>query len=311
MLDIDWRRLPALTTLRAFEATARLGGYSAAARALNVTPAAIAQQVRKLEADIGAALVRREGRGLALTEAGERFAVPLRDAFALIAKGYDDVRLQEATRGVRVSMTDYFGDAVILPRLGSFWKRHPAVPVSFSPDGNARPVDLDAFDVVVRGAPRGHVWEGCAQVTLLESPMAVCGAPSLIGSGPPDLGALPWLQDRSLGQPVFRRIVEGAGADPETIRIVDPGSARFELEAGLMGYGLIAGPEITVRKHLAEGSLVRVDRGVGMTAVYYALTRTAALAPPARLFLDWLVEICMPLSAKGHGNAGTGDAYSP
>ena len=37
MTDIDWRHLPALTTLRAFEATARMKGYSAAARTLNVT----------------------------------------------------------------------------------------------------------------------------------------------------------------------------------------------------------------------------------------------------------------------------------
>ena len=49
MTDPDWRQLPPLSTLRAFEATARLEGYSAAARALNVTPAAIAQQVSKLE----------------------------------------------------------------------------------------------------------------------------------------------------------------------------------------------------------------------------------------------------------------------
>ena len=74
MTDPDWRHLPPLSTLRAFEATARLEGYSAAARALNVTPAAIAQQVRKLEDEMGAALVRREGRGLVLTEAGRQLA---------------------------------------------------------------------------------------------------------------------------------------------------------------------------------------------------------------------------------------------
>ena len=52
MSEIDWRKMPALTSLRAFAATAREGGFSAAARRLNVTHAAIAQQVRALESDL-------------------------------------------------------------------------------------------------------------------------------------------------------------------------------------------------------------------------------------------------------------------
>ena len=59
MTGPDWRHLPSLSALRAFEATARLGGFSAAARALNVTHAAVAQQVRALESELGVALVQR------------------------------------------------------------------------------------------------------------------------------------------------------------------------------------------------------------------------------------------------------------
>ena len=49
----NWSSLPALSALRALDATARYGGFSGAARSLNVTPAAVAQQVRSLEADLG------------------------------------------------------------------------------------------------------------------------------------------------------------------------------------------------------------------------------------------------------------------
>jgi LysR family glycine cleavage system transcriptional activator len=45
---MDWRTIPSLSALRAFEAMARLGDFSAAARELNVTHAAISQQVRYL-----------------------------------------------------------------------------------------------------------------------------------------------------------------------------------------------------------------------------------------------------------------------
>ena len=69
---MDWRDIPSLAALRAFEAAARLGSYSEAARSLNVTHAAIAQHVRSLEAHFGQALMRREGRAMAVTEAGRR-----------------------------------------------------------------------------------------------------------------------------------------------------------------------------------------------------------------------------------------------
>ncbi len=63
-------RLPPLNALRAFEAVARRLSFARAAEELHVTKAAVAQQVRGLEQEIGAPLVQRSGRGLALTESG-------------------------------------------------------------------------------------------------------------------------------------------------------------------------------------------------------------------------------------------------
>ena len=64
MPSLDWRHLPSLSSLRAFEAASRFGNFSAAARALNVTHAAVSQAVRGLEAELGTALLRRDGRWL-------------------------------------------------------------------------------------------------------------------------------------------------------------------------------------------------------------------------------------------------------
>src|SRR6202161_3496299 len=63
-------RLPSLNALRAFEAVARRLSFARAAEELFVTKAAVAQQVRLLEDEIGAPLVERSGRGLRLTESG-------------------------------------------------------------------------------------------------------------------------------------------------------------------------------------------------------------------------------------------------
>ena len=63
--------MPSLSSLRAFDAAVRSGSFSAAARRLNVTHAAVAQQVRALEADLGVPLLVRAGRGVQATLAGQ------------------------------------------------------------------------------------------------------------------------------------------------------------------------------------------------------------------------------------------------
>ena len=80
------RRLPPLNALRAFEAAARRGGFAKAAGELAVTPAAVSQQVRLLEAELGVGLFRRLPRGLELTPAGRSALPELGEAFARLAR---------------------------------------------------------------------------------------------------------------------------------------------------------------------------------------------------------------------------------
>src|SRR3954462_8028233 len=86
------RRLPPLNALRAFEAAARRGGFAKAADELAVTPAAVSQQVRLLEAELGVGLFRRLPRGLELTPAGRGALPELREAFARLARAVEDMR---------------------------------------------------------------------------------------------------------------------------------------------------------------------------------------------------------------------------
>lgn len=74
-------RLPPLNTLRAFEAAARHLSFKTAANELGVTPGAISQQVKKLEASLGVPLFRRLPHGLLLTEEGEAYLPSISTAF--------------------------------------------------------------------------------------------------------------------------------------------------------------------------------------------------------------------------------------
>jgi LysR family transcriptional regulator, glycine cleavage system transcriptional activator len=299
MNDIDWRRMPALTTLRAFEATARMQGYSAAARTLNVTPAAIAQQVRKLEAEVGASLVQRKGRGLVLTDTGDQLARSLREAFSLIASGIADVRRQQEHRGIRVSTTHYFVDSVILPNLRDFWARYPKVQASFIPDGNQSPLDFQSFDLAIRGNTEVPTWTAYETVHLLDTPLIICAAPSLLEGRGSDLASLPWVAEHGFQEKELREYARRAGFDPGKIKIIDPGDAKFEVDAAIMGYGLCFTTEIVVRKHLKEGSLVWVSTPSIGNASYYAVHGKGPLSASAEVFIEWLKELCSTLSYQG------------
>ena len=94
-------QMPALTALRAFEAAARHGSLSAAARELNVPHAAVAQQVKKLEEWFGQKLMAREGRGVAATDRGIALAASLSEGFAIMQNAVAVLMQDDATRPLK------------------------------------------------------------------------------------------------------------------------------------------------------------------------------------------------------------------
>ena len=87
-------KLPPLNALRAFDAVARLGGVRLAAQALHVTPAAVTQQVKLLERSLDVPLLRREGRGIQLTDAGHRLHAGTTRHLRAIAQAAEELRPQ-------------------------------------------------------------------------------------------------------------------------------------------------------------------------------------------------------------------------
>jgi LysR family glycine cleavage system transcriptional activator len=137
---MDWRDIPSLSALRAFEAAARLGSYSEAARSLNVTHAAIAQHVRSLEAHFGQPLMQREGRAMAVTEAGRRLHRDVAAGFGEIATGVRALIRERADAPISLTTTQSFAENWLMPRMAQFWATHPGVTVSVSVDN--RVIDL-------------------------------------------------------------------------------------------------------------------------------------------------------------------------
>ena len=97
---MDWMSLPPLNSLRAFSAVAETGGYALAANRLNVTQAAVSQQVKALEKRLGVSLVARQGRSIELTSAGAILAKELGLGFEIISRGVERLNEGAANRPV-------------------------------------------------------------------------------------------------------------------------------------------------------------------------------------------------------------------
>src|SRR5688572_11675648 len=121
------RRLPPLNALRAFEASARLGSFVAAATELRVSAAAVSQQVRRLEQYLDTALFQRLARGLALTDQGRDYLPELSAGFDLLGESTARVRAKRADGVLTLTTLAAFANGWLLPRLHRFRERAPRI----------------------------------------------------------------------------------------------------------------------------------------------------------------------------------------
>ena len=167
--------LPPLLSLHAFEAAARLGSFSAAAKELNITQSAISHRIRQLESHLGYELFERLARGLILNDMGKAYLPSIQHAFneitsstaGLFASG------EPSTVTIRVPITH----AVLwlAPRLESFLDEFPDIDVRIASSIWSDLLPQEAADLELRFGDGN--WSD-SEVTLLHQEFAipVCSA---------------------------------------------------------------------------------------------------------------------------------------
>lgn len=286
-MALDWMKLPSLTALRSFEAVARSRSFSEAARSLNVTHAAIAQQVRLLEDHMKLKLVERSPRGVSLTSQGHELARALTTGFTVIAEGIEGLLEKDRDRPVRVTTTAFFAEAVIFPRIASFWRTHPEIEVSFTPSDTTIDLVGEGFDLAVRAG--GGAWPGLKSRLLLKSATRAFAAPSLVDDPGTNWSEVPWLlPSDSLWE---REALEQSGIDTNNIRTKDLGNPSLEIRAGEEGVGLVLESEIDVRPQVEAGTLVNAPIAIKHVSEYYIVTPPWTPRPAVAAFIDWLQQL--------------------
>lgn len=139
-----------LDHLRAFEAVARLGGFAPAADELHVTPSAVSRQIKSLEEDLGAPVFVRNARGVELTQAGRVLMRALDPALARIDHAVRQIRATQGRAQVSVSTFASFASLWLLPRLGDFAARQPAIDIRVSATDALVALDDPELDLALR-----------------------------------------------------------------------------------------------------------------------------------------------------------------
>jgi LysR family glycine cleavage system transcriptional activator len=286
---MNWRDFPSLTALRAFSALAESGGLTRAGRILNVSHAAVSQQLRILEDRLGTTLVTREGRSLALTPAGTELARALASAFGEIETVVSALTGLDRTRPLQISATPTFAANWLMPRLPDFQHRNPQVDLMINPTAAIVPLTPGGVDVAIRFG-KGD-WPGLEVEPLILTDIAVVASPSLLRGrridDPAMLLDLPWLQEVGTSEVTTWLAEHGIGAS-QRVRLTHlPGN--LVLDALRRGDGVSAAvPRIFVEDDIAAGRLTVLFEEHKPDVGYYIATRPGVARPPLRAFLSWL-----------------------
>jgi LysR family glycine cleavage system transcriptional activator len=296
-----------LNALWTFTVAAKHLSFAAAARELDVTPAAVSNQIGAFEKRLGTRLFFRTSRTMQLTHAGEELLASTAAALRTI-----DEAIARASRGTRedslgVSCGSSFAAKWLIPRLPNFRRRYPKVNMRIDVSDDLIDFGRDEIDVAIRFGD--GVYPGLQAYRLLsENVFPIC-SPKLLEGGiplrqPNDLAKhtlihLDWHSELA-PWPDWRMWLLAAKADK-----VDPtlglhfNQTVMALQAAADGQGVALGNTSLVADDLAAGRLVKpfeLSLKVAPEFAYYLVTqRNRVERPLTKAFREWLLAEIQPL----------------
>jgi DNA-binding transcriptional LysR family regulator len=290
-------RLPRMSRLRMFESAARHLSFTRSASELGVTQAAVSQQVRALEVEIGVALFERHHRGLGLTQEGHQLLRSIVMAFDQIAGTVEQIRQVNSHTRVSVGVTFSMGTFWLVSRLADFQKSFPDIAVDLiaTDEGFERIAD----QVEVGLAYGDGAWSGYeATLVRTSSVFPVCSPryrdehPEIDSPEALLRAKLLSTEDARHGRFGWPQWFSELGVDVSRMKP----STRFNshslvLQAACDGQGVALGWSLLTDDMLAEGRLVRPMAATVQTSKsFYLVKRANRSNSSALLFADWVLS---------------------
>lgn len=289
------RRLPHLTWLRAFEASARHLSFTNAAQELNLTQAAISKQVKLLEHYLREPLFERKPRSLVLTKVGAAYLPKVRDGFERLAAGTEEVFGLRRSEVLTVRAPVGYSVNWIAPRLQQFFDLHPEIEVRLVSSVWGDQFDNERFDLDIQyGTGK---WSGYSADRLTWEVIKPVCAPSLLEGphalrGPDDLahhrllhvlgyeeGWADWLRYANA-----KRVNSGQGLQFDTSLLA------FEFASRGGGVALARSSMLGIESE--RGRLVEpFEIEAPLHEAFYLISpETGRDHPDAEKFRDWLID---------------------
>ncbi|WP_404823317.1 LysR substrate-binding domain-containing protein [Burkholderia cenocepacia] len=288
------RRLtPSMSSLLAFEASARTESFTKAAQQLSLTQSAVSRQVQLLEQLLGVTLFQRAGRTVVLTDAGRLYFRELTGPLDGIRRATLQTIAYQAGGGtLHLAVLPTFGSKWLMPRLQSFCARHPEVLVHLHTRTylDLAASGMDAAIVVGTGA-----WPDSDAYRLVDEELVPIVNPRHAAAAAikrvEDLLEQPLLQVATRPT-AWRDWLAKRGLVSEKLK---PGP-QFEQTSHLiqavstgMGVGLV--PKILVDDELREGTLavpLNIPADPSGNAYYLVVANNRSAYPPFVALRDWL-----------------------
>ncbi|CAN7549797.1 LysR family transcriptional regulator [Duganella sp. LjRoot269] len=294
--------------LDAFVISSDEGSFSAAARRLGQTPAAVSKSVGRLESRLGVRLFQRSTRSLSLTTDGERLYAQVRLPWSEIGDALTDLRqgAGKPAGTLKISMAHTVGRNYLLPLLEDFVASYPDVVLDLHFDN--RQVDLvaEGYDVGIGGGI--ELTEGLIARELSRVRIVLAASPAYLQrypapAHPSELGRHRGLLRRSLatGRLMAWTLHNDVGqelvASIRPVAVLDDPEAIARAAACGMGVAMLPLPHAL--PFLDSGELLRVLPGWHAETLPLAIYYSSRKLVPAkvRVFVDYVVE---RFRASGH-----------
>lgn len=285
------QQLP-IKAILVFHAAARAGSISRAAEELSVTPSAVSQQIQVLEVQLGVTLLSKAGRGVVLTEAGERYFSMIADQIERISEATSTIRGFRSVTSLTVRATPTLSNKWLLPRLVRFMEENADLEVRL--DGTNEPTDFNQEVVDIELRHGDGRWPGLFVEGLAEERFLPVCSPHYAGTAsltPEDL-----LHHRLIhsvkSQAQWTSWFPLAGVLPtERWRRVLFDRSHMAIDAAARGMGIALESTLMMGEELSTGRLVcpvASPPPVRIVTQWIVCPRDHLRQKKVRVFLDWL-----------------------
>ncbi|MBW8297525.1 LysR substrate-binding domain-containing protein [Sphingopyxis sp.] len=288
------RETPNLDWLRVFAETAATESFALAAIRLNVTPGAVSQRIKALEAFLQIDLFQRYPQGVKLTEAGKRYAQRVSPALDQLVTATREITSAGSAKSVRVTILPSLAQLWLGARMEEFHALETNTTVEIWADPTIIDLRTSNFDIAIRyGKPP---FPGCDYHALFFDELVPVASPKLIETLERDDQGLPigaslmldpfWEHD-------FADWLARTGlTPPPALKTQTFSLYAMTVDATLQGRGFMIGHTALIGGLLRTGQLQTLsDRRVPSKNQFYLLTKSATpLSAAAETFVEWVLE---------------------